>query len=153
MQHKPPKGGQVKYLQGLLEHRNHILHHLESLQEFLGSRSKLQQFRKTTRYQAQNQRWVASYLFSYHQRPTVPLSDKFSPLSFPPFSHSRATFFTLFWRWKHLRQSRGFCAQALHSGLITDGTSSFSMNKSGLLLQSPLGLFKRPLPALRQEFV
>lgn len=81
------------------------------------------------------------------------LTEIFTSLFPLSFSDSRVIFFMLLWSQKPLWQSRGFCAQALHSRLITDRTSSFFMNKSGLFLQSPLGLFKRPLPALRQEFV
>lgn len=36
--------------------------------------------------------------------------------------------------------------------LVTDGTSPSSMNKSELCFPSPLGMLKKPLPALRQEF-
>lgn len=81
------------------------------------------------------------------------LTEIFTSLFPLSFSDSRVIFFMLLRSQKPLWQSRGFCAQALHSRLITDRTSSFFMNKSGLFLQSPLGLFKRPLPALRQEFV
>lgn len=36
--------------------------------------------------------------------------------------------------------------------LVSDRTSPSSMNKSELCFPSPLGMLKKPLPALRQEF-
>lgn len=136
----------MKYLKRLIQHRNHILQCLDACRSFLEAKASPSDSGRSPATRLKGTGGLpCGCLFSCHQCPIVPLSQEFSPLfilslSFPLSCYnSRVILFTPLCSQKW--QSRGFCVQALHSRLITDGTSSFSMNKSGLFCQSSLGLY------------